>query len=184
MKKYSSVKTAIGTLHAAATERGVCSIAVRVGERDFRRANPGAVRDDAALSGTLELLRRYVAGEDVSPASVSVDISGGTKLQRSVWSKLRQIPRGSAVSYKELAGMVGRPRAARPVGNIVGQNPVPIVLPCHRVIRADGTLGGFGCGVDIKKYLLETVEKVRVPHAGRQDRKKPRRPQRPRPGTS
>lgn len=178
MKKYSSARTAIGTLYAAATERGVCSIALRVSERDFLKTNPGAVRDDAALSGTLDLLRRYIAGEDVSLASVSVDISGGTKLQQSVWSKLRQIPRGSAVSYKELAGMVGRPRAARPVGNIVGKNPVPIILPCHRVIRADGTLGGFGCGVDIKKYLLETVEKLSVPGAGRHRRRNSRRTQR------
>ncbi|NQT20410.1 MAG: methylated-DNA--[protein]-cysteine S-methyltransferase [Planctomycetes bacterium] len=162
MKKYSSVGTAIGTLYAAATQRGICSISLCTSEREFLKGNPGVVRDDAALSGTLDLLRRYVANEDVCLASVNIDISAGTQLQQAVWRRLRRIPKGATVSYKDLAGMVGRPRAARPVGNIVGQNPLLIVVPCHRVIRADGTLGGFGSGTDVKKYLLETVENVSI----------------------
>ena len=162
MRKYSSVETPIGTIYAAASERGICSIGVDTTEREFLRKNGGAARDDAALAEPLDLVRRYLSGEDVSLKKIKIDLAGGTKLQRAVWQALRKVPRGTSVSYSQLAAAVGRPRACRAIGNIVGANPVPVVVPCHRVIRADGTLGGFGCGIDIKKYLLETVEKVKT----------------------
>jgi AraC family transcriptional regulator of adaptative response/methylated-DNA-[protein]-cysteine methyltransferase len=166
MKKYSSVETAVGTVYAAATERGICRIALNATETEFQRKAPGAVRDDAALTRPLGLLRRYLAGENVSLDSIEVDISAGTRLQQAVWRALRGIPKGTTVSYGQLAARVGRPRAARAVGNIVGQNPVAFILPCHRVVRSDGSLGGFGLGADIKEYLLETIEKASLlPHA-------------------
>jgi methylated-DNA-[protein]-cysteine S-methyltransferase len=78
----------------------------------------------------------------------------GTEFQVEVWKRLCEVPYGEVVSYGELAAMAGRPRAARAVGMIMGQNRVPIVAPCHRVITSDGKLGGFGCGIEVKKRLL------------------------------
>lgn len=79
----------------------------------------------------------------------------GTEFQKRVWSCLQKIPYGRTVSYRELAEMTGSPNAQRAVGNANGKNPVAIFIPCHRVIRSDGTIGGYSCGIDIKEKLLE-----------------------------
>ncbi len=79
----------------------------------------------------------------------------GTPFQRLVWDGLRTIPYGSTTSYAELASRIGRPGASRAVGSANGRNPIAIIVPCHRVIAADGTLGGFGGGLDRKEWLLE-----------------------------
>jgi methylated-DNA-[protein]-cysteine S-methyltransferase len=79
----------------------------------------------------------------------------GTPFQRDVWSALTRIPYGETVSYSELASRIGRPAATRAVGAANGRNPLPIVIPCHRVIGADGSLTGFGGGLPIKRRLLE-----------------------------
>ena len=78
----------------------------------------------------------------------------GTDFQKDVWSALLKVPYGRTVSYSELAKMSGHPNAQRAVGNAVGKNPIPIIIPCHRVIRSDGSIGGFSLGVDLKKRLL------------------------------
>ncbi|MBA2326331.1 MAG: methylated-DNA--[protein]-cysteine S-methyltransferase, partial [Actinobacteria bacterium] len=77
-----------------------------------------------------------------------------TAFQRDVWTTLRAIPPGETVSYRDIAEVVGRPDATRAVGNAVGSNPIAIVVPCHRVIRTSGGLGGFGGGLDRKRWLL------------------------------
>jgi len=159
MLKYSSIGSPIGPVYAAASERGVCAVGLGCSERAFLAECPGAVRDDAALAGPLAMLRRYLAGEAVSFEGVKLDLSRGTALQQAVWRELAKVPRGRTVSYGWLARRVGRPRAARAIGNIVGRNPVPIIVPCHRVIHADGTLGGFSSGIEIKKLLLN-IEKA------------------------
>jgi len=153
--KYASIETAIGEVFTAATAKGVRGIGLNCTEVEFLEQHAGAERDRAALVGTLEIIRRYLAGEADELDSIAVDIPAGTPLQKAVWNELRKIPRGETVSYAQLAARVGRPKSARPVGNAIGQNPVPLVLPCHRVIRADGSLGGFGSGLHIKRYLLE-----------------------------
>ncbi|BCS82037.1 methylated-DNA--[protein]-cysteine S-methyltransferase [Anaerocellum diazotrophicum] len=79
----------------------------------------------------------------------------GTEFQKRVWSKLIDVPFGSVISYRELAKKVGMPQGSRAVGNAVGKNPAVIIVPCHRVIKSDGTLGGFSAGIDKKKWLLE-----------------------------
>jgi methylated-DNA-[protein]-cysteine S-methyltransferase len=79
----------------------------------------------------------------------------GTEFQRAVWQRLREIPYGETISYSELARRVGNPKASRAVGSANGANPIPIVIPCHRVIAADGGLGGFGGGLLVKQALLE-----------------------------
>ena len=84
----------------------------------------------------------------------------GTPFQRLVWDGLRAIPYGSTLSYAELARRIGRPGASRAVGSANGRNPISIVVPCHRVIAADGTLGGYGGGLDRKEWLLELETSV------------------------
>ena len=79
---------------------------------------------------------------------------GGTPFQRSVWEGIRSIPRGATISYAELARRIGRPGASRAVGQAVGANPIPLLIPCHRVVGANGGLGGFGGGLPMKRALL------------------------------
>lgn len=82
-------------------------------------------------------------------------ILNGTKFQIKVWEALKEIPRGTTATYKEIAIKIGHPKAHRAVANAVGNNPLGIIVPCHRVVRSDGTLGGFRWGQEIKKKLLE-----------------------------
>jgi methylated-DNA-[protein]-cysteine S-methyltransferase len=83
----------------------------------------------------------------------------GTPFQQRVWQALTEIPFGQAISYGELAARIDRPKAARAVGQANGANPIPIVIPCHRVIAADGTIGGYSGGLRIKRHLL-AIERV------------------------
>jgi methylated-DNA-[protein]-cysteine S-methyltransferase len=110
-------------------------------------------RDDAALAGAADQLEAYFAGERRTfdlPLSLA-----GTPFQRRVWQEVRRIPYGSTISYAELARRVGNPAAVRAVGAANGRTPVPIVIPCHRVVGADGSLTGYGGGLDRKRALLE-----------------------------
>lgn len=83
----------------------------------------------------------------------------GTQFQRDVWEQLQKIPYGTTASYDDIAKAIGRPKAARAVGGAVGKNPVAIIIPCHRVIRKNGTMGGFSLGLDAKR-ILHKVEKI------------------------
>jgi len=112
----------------------------------------GWTRDDAALDGWRTQLDEYFDG-----ARQTFDLPirlHGTSFQVEVWEQLRRIPYGETISYGELAKRVDRPEAARAVGAANGQNPIAIVVPCHRVIGADGSLTGFGGGLDWKRWLL------------------------------
>jgi len=82
-------------------------------------------------------------------------VLNGTEFQQKVWKQLQSIPYGETISYQQLAKHVGDSKKARAVGNANGKNPIPIIVPCHRVIAKDGSLGGFGGGLPIKRYLLE-----------------------------
>ncbi|MEJ2673035.1 MAG: methylated-DNA--[protein]-cysteine S-methyltransferase [Deltaproteobacteria bacterium] len=98
-------------------------------------------------------LTAYFAGVDTDFASLTLDPQG-TPFQRRVWQELRRIPRGQAISYMELAQRVGNPRASRAVGQANGRNPIPLIIPCHRVINANGGLGGYNSGLERKRWLL------------------------------
>jgi methylated-DNA-[protein]-cysteine S-methyltransferase len=118
----------------------------------------GWKRDEKALREVREQLRQYFAGERCSfdlPLRMA-----GTPFQRMVWQGLLEIPFGATWSYAELARHVGRPGASRAVGAANGRNPIGIVVPCHRVIGSDGTLTGYGGGVDRKEFLLELEASV------------------------
>src|SRR4051794_15419864 len=115
-------------------------------------------RDDSALAGAVEQLEQYFAGER-TVFELDVELHG-TDFQRAVWAQLRAIPHGSTVSYSELARRLGRPDRVRAVGGAVGRTPVPIIVPCHRVVGADGSLTGYGGGLHRKAALLELEARV------------------------
>ena len=104
--------------------------------------------------GFSDRIRAYFRGDLAALDDIPVD-GGGTAFQRKVWKALRKIPAGATKTYSELAETVGRPNAVRAVGMINGRNPISIVVPCHRVIGKDGSLTGYGGGLDRKRWLLQ-----------------------------
>lgn len=110
-------------------------------------------QDDAPFREVCDQLRAYFEGEAMG-FDVPMD-PVGTPFQRKVWRELCAIPYGTVISYLELARRIGQPTASRAVGGANGKNPISIIVPCHRVIAADGTLGGYGGGLDRKRWLLD-----------------------------
>jgi methylated-DNA-[protein]-cysteine S-methyltransferase len=119
------------------------------------RFGPDAAISDAAdPQGFTGRLRAYFAGEIAALSELPVD-GGGTPFQRRVWAALQRIPAGETISYSALAATIGAPRATRAVGLANGQNPIAVVVPCHRVIGANGSLTGYGGGLERKRWLIE-----------------------------
>jgi AraC family transcriptional regulator of adaptative response/methylated-DNA-[protein]-cysteine methyltransferase len=156
---FTVSESPLGRLLVAVTDRGVCRIAL--GDADAALEDrlhaefPAAVieRDDDGLAPVLDDVLQRIDG--VEPAAMlPVDVRG-TAFQQRVWQELRRIPRGETRSYREVADAVGAPGAARAVGSACGKNPVGILVPCHRVIAADGGLGGYAWGLDVKRALLD-----------------------------
>jgi AraC family transcriptional regulator of adaptative response/methylated-DNA-[protein]-cysteine methyltransferase len=156
---YTITASPIGRLLVAATERGLC--AVRLGDSDaaleagLRAEYPAAEvrRDENGLGAWVAILRGYLWGHARSLA-LPLDIQA-TAFQRKVWDALSRIPYGATRSYGEVAHALGRPTAARAVARACAANPVALVIPCHRVVRENGDLGGYRWGVDRKRALLE-----------------------------
>ena len=117
------------------------------------RAGATEPADESEAAPLLELARRAAEGEEVDARSV-VSLPEGTAFQRAVWEAMLSIPRGETLSYGDIARMVGKPGAARAVGQVVGHNPIPLFVPCHRVVASNGGLGGFGGGLPMKQALL------------------------------
>jgi methylated-DNA-[protein]-cysteine S-methyltransferase len=149
---YIHMDSPIGPLLIAGDEVGIRHIGFPRGGR-ARRAEPEWREDSAGLVQACRQLEAYFAGEltdfDLPLAPVT------TPFQGKVLKALCKVPYGSTVSYGELARRVGNPRASRAVGMANGRNPIPIIIPCHRVIGADGSLTGFGGGIAVKRHLLE-----------------------------
>lgn len=111
-------------------------------------------RDDLAFTELFSLLRRYFDGSPVDFSAIALDLTGLTAFRRSVYGRLRRLPRGQTTTYGELARDIGSPAAARAVGAAMAANPLCIVVPCHRVIGANGQLTGFGGGLPLKRRML------------------------------
>lgn len=159
--QFSIVDSSIGRLLAAYTERGVCSVAIGDSDAALERALRAEFAEAeirAAGSTIHEWIAAIVRGiDDQSPSSAqSVPIDAhGTAFQWRVWRALQQIPRGTTLSYSEVAKKIGSPSAVRAVARACATNPVALVIPCHRVVREDGELGGYRWGTERKKALLE-----------------------------
>jgi O-6-methylguanine DNA methyltransferase len=152
-------KSRWGWMGLAASERGVAAIVLpRVSRSAVAAAlPPEAASSNRPPSGTLLRARRqlkeYLGGTRTS-FDLPLDLSRGTAFQRLVWKTLRAIPYGKLWSYRGLASRVGGVQYARAVGGAVGANPLPIIVPCHRVIAQDSTIGGFSSGLPAKRRLL------------------------------
>ena len=147
---FRRFESGVGPLVATVDDEGRL---VRLAFADGRVATaPGAVENAARCAAVVAQLREYFAGSrrefDVALAPP------GTPFQRRVWEELSRIPYGATISYRELARRVGNPAATRAVARANATNPIAIVVPCHRVIGSDGTLTGYGGGLDRKRYLL------------------------------
>lgn len=158
--RWHSFPTPFGTMYVAATERGLTRVSWSRGARSFVRELeqrfPGrvVVRDPGALAETERQLREYFAGTR-SRFELPVDLGSLSPFDRRVLGTAAStIPYGEVVPYGELARRIARPHAARAVGGALGRNPVAIVVPCHRVVHSDGSLGGYGAGIAYKKKLL------------------------------
>lgn len=156
---YSSFNSPfLKKVFVASTEGGVCMVDFLKSEEVFLRRLkekfPGkTIRDDRKNRNVLNQLKKYLKGE-LQRFDCKLDFKG-TPFQKKVWSALAKIPYGQTRSYKEIARAIGHPKAFRAVGNANGQNSIPLIIPCHRVIENNGGLGGFGHGVKVKKQLLD-----------------------------
>lgn len=155
---YSSIDSPIGTIYIAATPAGICAVSISVNEETFlseikKLGEPE--KNDTRFNEIKKDFQGYLSGESIDFKRYALDISIGTEFQRKVWKKLIEIPYGETRSYKWLAEKVGYPKGFRAAGGANGKNPIPIIIPCHRIINSDGTLGGYSGGVWIKEWLLE-----------------------------
>jgi AraC family transcriptional regulator of adaptative response/methylated-DNA-[protein]-cysteine methyltransferase len=157
--RFGTAASALGSLLVAATERGIC--AVSIGDDDsaleaaLRAEFPRAIveRDDEAVRDGIDAVLGYLQHRSAI-AALPLDL-GGTPFQQDVWRALRAIPRGQRRTYAQVAADIGKPGAARAVASACAANPAALVIPCHRVVRGDGGLGGYHWGVERKRALLD-----------------------------
>ena len=155
---YGRLATPVGPLLAAIGDRGVVAVSFGRSERIFaaalrRRHGARVLRADARLGGVTRQLGQYFRGPR-RPLALPVDLRSVSPFQRRVLSAARRIPAGHVASYAEIARRIGQPGASRAVGQALGHNPIPIVIPCHRVVATGGGLGGYTGGTSIKRKLL------------------------------
>ncbi len=169
--RYALSRSMLGRMLVARTDRGICYAAFGDEPRALERALRGRFmgvrieRDDTGLKDAVQTVTRMLccADDDVRPA---LDLRG-TPFQLEVWKLLRTIPPGRKATYTELARKMGRPRAVRAVANACAANPVAVVVPCHRVVRSDGGLGGYYWGLERKRRLLQwEADMVQKPRDG------------------
>jgi AraC family transcriptional regulator of adaptative response/methylated-DNA-[protein]-cysteine methyltransferase len=152
--RWTTFDSPLGEMLIAATSKGICRLTFDDSEASLERLFPQAnlVRDEGGMKqlveGALAAIERPLAAPELP-----IDVAG-TAFQEAVWRELRRIPAGETRSYAEIAAAIGQPKAVRAVGTANGDNHVCVLIPCHRVIRSDGSLGGYGGGIERKKKLL------------------------------
>ncbi len=168
--RYGIVDCPLGKLLVGATDRGVCAIQLGDSsgqlEQSLRREYPNAriTRAGTGVKEWLLAILDYLGGRE-RRLDLPVDIQA-TAFQIRVWRALQEIGYGETMSYSQVAREIGRPKAARAVGRACASNPVALIVPCHRVVRGDGSLGGYGWGVERKKALLAMESAQREANAG------------------
>jgi AraC family transcriptional regulator of adaptative response/methylated-DNA-[protein]-cysteine methyltransferase len=161
--RYTCADSPLGRMLIAATERGVCSIQFARSDGELieglKREFPFAVRkpDDGGLRAWVDALLAKIRGKELD-AALPLDIRS-TAFQRRVWTYLQSIPFGATQSYSQVARAIGQPSASRAVARACATNPVAVAIPCHRVVREDGSISGYRWGVERKKTLLEMEQR-------------------------
>jgi AraC family transcriptional regulator of adaptative response/methylated-DNA-[protein]-cysteine methyltransferase len=152
---WATGETSLGTMLVAATDRGICRLSFDEGEAELRRRFPNATIEQGG-EAMAELVDRAVAAVEAPGRAHDLPIDvRGTAFQEAVWRELTRIPPGETRTYAQIAAAVGRPGAVRAVGSANGANSVAVLIPCHRVIRTGGALGGYAYGLERKSKLLE-----------------------------
>ena len=159
----------VGDLYVAVSERGLIALDFGLGERNFvdrvqRRTKATLVRSRTECAEAMKQVREYLDGKRTT-FDLPLDMTTMTTFQRQVLTAAINIPRGKWLTYGDVAKAIGRPQASRAVGQALGHNPVPIVIPCHRVLGSDGSLHGYsgGGGIQTKAWLLQ-LEGAHLPH--------------------
>jgi len=148
---YDELDSPLGRLVLAAGRAGLCGVYF-TRQKWFPADTREWVRDPVPLAGAADWLNQYFAGgvaDYAGPLSPT-----GTEFQREVWRMLQKIPRGRTATYGDVALLMGRPTAHRAVGAAIGRNPISLIIPCHRVVGADGRLTGYAGGLERKEHLL------------------------------
>lgn len=143
---YDTFDSPVGALYLIFAGEALCGI-------DFTKPVDLPRKRSHSIPLHKELKEYFKHGKDDFNQAIS--FTKGTEFDHSVWMALKEIPFGETRTYKWLAGKIGRPNAFRAVGQSLGRNPIPIILPCHRIIESNGSIGGFSAGIDIKRRLLE-----------------------------
>lgn len=158
---YSASSSPLGAIWLAATDRGLAGMWFD-GQRHSPDRSSWTVCPDShqhpVLNAAVQQLQAYFAGTSLQ-FDLPLDLRGGTAFQQTVWQALLGIPLGQTTSYGELSKSIGKPLAVRAVGTAIGRNPISVIVPCHRVLGADGSLTGYAGGLDRKMALL-TLEGV------------------------
>jgi methylated-DNA-[protein]-cysteine S-methyltransferase len=156
---YTVVETDVGPVRLAATDEGLCKIALGMETPESfaswlaRHVGPATQEAESRLLTRAATQLNAYLDDDLREFDLPLDLRG-TSFQRSVWRAVADVRYGQTVTYSEIAARIGRPNAIRAVGAANGANPLPILIPCHRVIGRDGTLRGYGGGLHIKEALL------------------------------
>lgn len=160
MLRYTSLPSALGTMYVAYTDRGVNAVDLAPSDEAFarglyRKYRRPVVRDQHLAQALRQQLRRFLTSMDGFGGPVDLSLVG--PFERIVLERLRRIPKGQVRTYRDIAREIGHPGAVRAVGNACAKNPVPLIVPCHRVVRSDGGLGGYSLrgGTALKRRLLE-----------------------------
>jgi methylated-DNA-[protein]-cysteine S-methyltransferase len=143
---YDTFASPIGILYLVFSGKTLCEI-------EFQKP-AGLLRKGTASPHLIKELKEYFEGGR-EEFTQKIAFRSGTDFDKAVWNALIEIPYGETRTYKWLAGKIGKPNAARAVGQALSRNPIPIIIPCHRIIESDGSLGGYSGGIDIKRRLLD-----------------------------
>ena len=146
--------TPVGALILTFTAKGLAALDFGDSGCEIPPGSPPPPELSPMIDAAKQALTRYFADGVTDFDALPLDLQG-TAFQLKVWQELQKIPRGDAISYKELALRAGSPQACRAAGQANGRNPIPIIVPCHRVIAADGSLGGYSSGLERKRWLLK-----------------------------
>lgn len=154
MTSTKQLDSPIGPLRLIATDQGLSRLLFdqRAGDDMGSDGDPSEAENHPVLAEATAQLEEYFAGRR-QEFDIPLDLTG-TEFQQAAWSALASVPFGETRSYRQQAEAIGRPKAVRAIGAANGQNPVPIVLPCHRIVGSDGSLTGYGGGLPIKEFLL------------------------------
>ncbi|MBF6621307.1 MAG: methylated-DNA--[protein]-cysteine S-methyltransferase [Patulibacter sp.] len=157
---HTTITSPIGRLLLVGNDRVLRGLYMLDGPKPLA-VDPASTENAAAFSAVIAQLEQFFAGER-TVFELEVELEG-TPFQQRVWNALREIPYGQTISYGELARRIDRPSAVRAVGLANGRNPVSVIVPCHRVIGANGTLTGYGGGVERKRLLLDLESRAATP---------------------